>query len=248
MQSPRAEELAESLSAVHRRIDRAVSDAGRADKPELIVVTKYFPADDLRILARLGITTMGESRDQEAAAKAVELADLGLRWHFIGQLQTNKARSVARYADAVHSVDRAQLIHALGKAAATERAGSGQEPDRGLSCFIQVDLATLDGSAASISGHQRGGAAPADVLALGRLIDGTEGLVLAGVMAVAPLGSDPVEAFGRLAHISTSLQAQFPAASGISAGMSGDLEAAVATGATHLRIGSQILGDRPPLR
>ena len=248
MQSPRAAELSERLSAVHRRIDRAVSDGGRTDRPELIVVTKYFPADDLRILAGLGVTTMGESRDQEAAAKALELEDLGLQWHFIGQLQTNKARSVARYAEAVHSVDRASLIRALGKAAATERAGSDQEPAPDLSCFIQVDLATADGGAASISGHQRGGAAPADVVALGRLIDGTGGLALAGVMAVAPLGSDPAEAFGRLAHISRSLQAEFPAASGISAGMSGDLEAAVAAGATHLRIGSQVLGDRPPLR
>ncbi|MHA7154936.1 YggS family pyridoxal phosphate-dependent enzyme [Arthrobacter sp. TMN-50] len=247
-QSPRAEQLAGRLAAVRRRIDRAVSGAGRADEPELIVVTKYFPADDLRILAGLGVTAMGESRDQEAAAKALELADLGLHWHFIGQLQTNKARSVARYAEVVHSVDRVQLVRALGKAVATERTGSEPGSHAALSCFIQVDLSRPDRSAASISGHQRGGAAPADVVALGHLIDGTDGLDLAGVMAVAPLGRDPAEAFGQLAEISASLRTDFPAASGISAGMSGDLEAAVSAGATHLRIGSQVLGDRPPLR
>ncbi|MHA7295453.1 YggS family pyridoxal phosphate-dependent enzyme [Arthrobacter sp. HLT1-21] len=248
MQSPRAAELAERLSAVHRRIEQAVSDAGRTHKPELIVVTKYFPAADLRILAGLGVTTMGESRDQEAAAKAQELKDFELHWHFIGQLQTNKARSVARYADAVHSVDRAQLVRALGKAVAAGQAGTGQGPAPALSCFIQVDLSIPHGGETSISGHHRGGAAPADVLALGRLVDDTDGLALAGVMAVAPLGIDPAEAFGRLACISASLRVDFPAASGISAGMSGDLEAAVAAGATHLRIGSQVLGDRPPLR
>ncbi len=249
----RADELSERLSAVHQRIDQAVLASGRTDKPRLIVVTKYFPASDLRILAALGVTEMGESRDQEAAAKAQELADLGVRWHFIGQLQSNKARSVVRYAHAVHSVDRAPLVAALGKAFANRRTEPGQDTDstsaaKTLACFIQVDLSTGDSRAATISGHQRGGAAPTDVVALGRLVQATDGLSLAGVMAVAPLGRDPVAAFGELAEISATLRGEFPAATGISAGMSGDLEAAVAAGATHLRIGSQVLGERPPLR
>ena len=238
MSLSRADELSERLSAVHRRIDQAVNDSGRGDVPRLIVVTKYFPVEDIRILASLGVTDLGESRDQEAAAKAQELADFGLRWHFIGQLQTNKARSVAQYAHSVHSVDREQLVSALGKAVATRLTDAGPEGTPGLSCFIQVDLSGSGGGAASISGHQRGGAAPADVGRIGRLIDVTEGLTLAGVMAVAPLGKDPAEAFGQLAGISTSLRSEFPTASAISAGMSGDLEAAVAAGATHLRIGS----------
>lgn len=249
----RAGELSERLSAVHQRIDQAVLASGRTDKPQLIVVTKYFPASDLRILAALGVTDMGESRDQEAAAKAQELADLGVRWHFIGQLQSNKARSVVRYAHAVHSVDRAPLVTALGKALATRRTEpatdtDSTDPATTLACFVQVDLSTGDSRAATISGHQRGGAAPSDVVDLGRLVDATEGLSLAGVMAVAPLGRDPSVAFGELAKISATLSREFPAATGISAGMSGDLEAAVAAGATHLRIGSQVLGERPPLR
>ena len=249
--SERANDLRARLTAVHQRIDQAVLASGRTDTPRLIVVTKYFPASDLRILASLGVIDMGESRDQEAAAKALELADLGVRWHFIGQLQSNKARSVVRYAHAVHSIDRVPLVNALGKALANAQANRtepSQNADSTLTCFIQVDLSTGDSGSGTISGHQRGGAAPSDVVALGELVRATEGLSLAGVMAVAPLGRDPGTAFGELAEISAALRAKFPEATGISAGMSGDLEAAVAAGATHLRIGSQVLGERPPLR
>ncbi|MBP2217391.1 YggS family pyridoxal phosphate-dependent enzyme [Arthrobacter sp. CAN_C5] len=241
----RAEELTGRLAAVHRRIDAALLEAGRTDRPRLIVVTKYFPVADLRILAELGVADLGENRDQEASAKAQELADLGLRWHFIGQLQSNKARSVARYAHAVHSVDRASLVKALGKGVAAERETNPE--GRALDCFIQVDLSGADGATEGVSGHQRGGAAPEKVNTLGHLIEGTDGLSLAGVMAVAPLGREPRAAFEQLATISALLRTEFPAATGISAGMSGDLEAAVAVGATHLRIGSQVLGERPPL-
>ena len=227
----RREELATRLAGVRERIRAACEAAGRADEPQLIVVTKFHPASDVRLLAALGVTDVGENRDQEASAKAAELADLGLRWHFIGQLQTNKAKSVAHYADAVHSVDRPQLVAALSKAV----AAAGREDQ--LACLIQVNL---DPAASG-----RGGALPADVLELAARIDGAPGLRLAGVMAVAPLGADPAEAFAGLADIAARVRERFPAATMVSAGMSQDLEAVVAAGATHLRIGTDVLGPRP---
>jgi PLP dependent protein len=233
---PRAAELADRLAAVRRRIAAAAESAGRAGRlPTLIVVTKFHPAEDIRRLAALGVTDVGENRDQEAAGKAAELADCGLTWHFVGQLQTKKAKSVARYAAAVHSVDRPQLVDALAKAAAAERKDAGIAP---LDCFIQVSLEDDAGS-------HRGGASPADVPLLADRIASAEGLRLAGVMAVAPLGALPERAFEKLARVSARLVDAHPAATGISAGMSQDLEAAIMFGATHLRIGSDILGSRP---
>jgi pyridoxal phosphate enzyme (YggS family) len=199
------------------------------------VVTKFHPAEDIRRLAALGVTDVGENRDQEAAGKAAELADCGLTWHFVGQLQTKKAKSVARYAAAVHSVDRPQLVDALAKAAAAERKDAGMAP---LDCFIQVSLE-------DDAGTHRGGAGPADVPLLADRIASAEDLRLAGVMAVAPLGAPPEPAFEKLAGVSARLVAAHPAATAISAGMSQDLEAAIMFGATHLRIGSDILGSRP---
>ncbi|MBT2567063.1 YggS family pyridoxal phosphate-dependent enzyme [Arthrobacter sp. ISL-85] len=233
---PRSAELAERLAAVRKRIAAAAESAGRGDRlPSLIVVTKFHAAEDIRRLAALGITDVGENRDQEAAAKALELADLALTWHFVGQLQTKKAKSVARYAAAVHSVDRPQLVDALAKAARNGMDATGRAP---LDCFIQVSLED-DG------GTHRGGAAPADVPLLAERIAAADGLNLAGVMAVAPLGAPPGPAFEKLAGVSARLVADYPGASGISAGMSQDLEAAIMFGATHLRIGSDILGSRP---
>ncbi|HSO89711.1 MAG TPA: YggS family pyridoxal phosphate-dependent enzyme [Arthrobacter sp.] len=235
---PRLQQLRERLAAVRQRIDSAVAAAGRQERPpRLIVVTKFHPADDVRRLAALGITDVGENRDQEAAEKAAALGGLGLRWHFIGQLQSNKAKSVVKYAHAVHSVDRPQLAAALAKAMAAEQDRTGRAP---LDCFIQV---SLDGDA----GGHRGGALPADVPALAEHLAGAEGLRLAGVMAVAPFGADPVPAFEKLAELSARLTAVHPGATGISAGMSQDLEQAVRFGATHLRVGSDILGPRPAL-
>lgn len=232
----RSADLAQRLAAVGKRIAAAAGDAGREGPlPSLIVVTKFHPAEDIRRLAALGVTDVGENRDQEAAAKALELADLALTWHFVGQLQTKKAKSVARYASAVHSVDRPQLAEALAKAVRHEMDTSGRAA---LDCFIQVSLDD-DG------GTHRGGADPADVPLLAERIAGSEGLNLAGVMAVAPLGAPPEPAFERLAGISARLAAAYPHATAISAGMSQDLEAAIKFGATHLRIGSDILGSRP---
>lgn len=267
----RAAELAERLERVRDRI-RAAAPSG-AD-PTLIVVTKYFPAADVELLARLGVTDVGENKDQEAAGKAADTASLGLSWHFIGQLQSNKAKSVVRYAQAVHSVDRPSLVTALAKAMAGEqqrRAGAGLEPRKDLECFLQVDLrnpsaanpsAAAGGSGAGApagtsagtpgqgapGGPARGGVLPAELPALADAAAAAPGLRLAGLMAVAPLDEDPLDAFGRLHNLSLQLREKYPEADAVSAGMSGDLEAALACGATHLRIGSDILGPRPPVR
>ncbi|HET8795897.1 MAG TPA: YggS family pyridoxal phosphate-dependent enzyme [Arthrobacter sp.] len=255
----RQDELAAGLQTVRQRIASATADAGRETDPALIVVTKFFPASDVAALAALGVQDVGENRDQEASAKAAEAAAdpdcAGLRWHFIGQLQSNKAKSVVRYAYAVHSIDRPSVIKALNKAMATERqsrqeASSG--PRENIKCFIQVNLDETAGAAdQDVSAEQkadRGGAEPADVLALATKIENAEYLDLAGVMAVAPLGSDPDAAFARLADISRQLRHEYPHADAVSAGMSGDLEQAIKHGATHLRVGSNVLGQRPGLR
>jgi pyridoxal phosphate enzyme (YggS family) len=227
---PRRDELAVRLVAVRDRISVACLAAGR--KPAdvtLIAVTKTFPASDVRLLNGLGVTDFGENRDAEAAPKAEQCADLDLTWHFVGQLQTNKAASVARYATFVHSVDRLRLIYALG--AGARRAG------RVLQGLIEV---SLDGDPA------RGGAPADQVPGLAEAVAAEAGLVLAGVMAVAPLGVPPADAFARLGDSAAVVRAVRPAATVISAGMSGDLEAAIAAGATHVRIGTALLGDRGP--
>ncbi|MCA4132769.1 YggS family pyridoxal phosphate-dependent enzyme [Arthrobacter sp. M4] len=234
----RLAQLKSRLEAVRERISKATLDAGRTDEPALIVVTKFHPAQDIRRLAALGVTDIGESRDQEASAKAEELADLDVRWHFIGQLQGNKAKSVARYAHVVHSIDRPKLVDALARAVSAEQDATARPA---MDCFIQV---SLDDDA----GSHRGGASQADVGLLADRIAAASSLTLAGVMAVAPLGADPSAAFEKLAGISERLRSAHPGATGVSAGMSQDLEEAVRHGATHLRIGSDILGSRPAVR
>jgi PLP dependent protein len=229
----RREELALRLAEVRGRIAKACEAAGReASELTLVAVTKTRPASDVRLLSELGVTDIGENRDAEAAPKAAECADLGLEnltWHFIGQLQTNKCASVVRYASVVHSVDRHRLIGALGKAA--RRAG------RVIECLVEV---SLDGDPA------RGGAVAGEVPALAEALAAEEGLVLGGVMAVAPLSMPPADAFARLRVSAAAVREVRPGATVISAGMSGDLEAAVEAGATHLRIGTALLGDRGP--
>jgi pyridoxal phosphate enzyme (YggS family) len=235
----RAAQLGERLDAVRQRINRAAVAAGRGNNPpSLIVISKFHPAEDVRRLAALGVRDFGENRDQEASAKAQELEALNLTWHFVGQLQSKKSKTVVGYASAVHSVDRSQLVTALGRAMAGQQELTGRAD---LDCFIQVSLE-------DDAGAHRGGAAPAAVPQLAEQLEAADGLRLAGVMAVAPLGADPDRAFEKLLGISIGLQRDFPGASGISAGMSQDLEAAVRFGATHLRIGSDILGSRPAVR
>ena len=239
MTDSRAVDLAANLSQVRARVDAACAAAGRDPASvSLIVVSKTWPADDVRRLADLGVRDFGENRDQEAAPKAAATSDLDLRWHFVGQLQTNKAASVARYADLVHSVDRDSLVTALERGAA--KAG------RSIGCLIEVDL--TDGATG------RGGASPVDVPRLADLIAACDHLDLCGVMGVAPLADEAgdqravsARAFERLSDISQGLRQAYPDATFISAGMSEDLEEAVTAGATHLRVGSAVLGTRPPL-
>ncbi|MFA1548062.1 YggS family pyridoxal phosphate-dependent enzyme [Actinomadura chokoriensis] len=229
----RTAELAEGLAAVRARIAAACAAAGRDENEiTLIAVTKTFPASDVRLLAGLGLTEVAENRDQEARPKAAECADLPLTWHFVGRLQTNKARAVAGYADVVHSVDRSRLVSALSESAV--RAG------RTLRCLVQVSLE--EDAAGGPAG--RGGAAPDAVPGLADEIAGAAGLRLGGVMAVAPLGADPLPAFTRLAGLAGEIRRNHPDARIVSAGMSGDLEQAIACGATHLRVGTALLGGR----
>jgi hypothetical protein len=228
--SPRREELAARLADVRGRIAKACEVAGRdVGDITLIAVTKTRPASDVRLLSGLGLRDVGENRDDEAAPKAAQCRDLNLTWHFIGQLQTNKCASVVRYASVVHSVDRARLVHALGRAA--------RRAERVVDCLIEV---SLDGDPA------RGGAPAGEVAALAETLEAESGLMLRGVMAIAPLGLAPAAAFARLLDSASAVRAVRPSATVISAGMSGDLEAAVEAGATHLRIGTALLGDRRP--
>lgn len=239
----RSAELAANLAEVHERIGRAVAAAGRGpDEVILVAVTKTWPASDVRLLAALGVTDVAENRDQEARPKHEECADLAVRWHFVGQLQRNKARSVAAYADVVESVDRPELVTALDRAAG--------EHGRVLEVLVQVGLADVpDGSPPA----HRGGADPREVLALADVVAGCSSLRLGGLMAVAPLGPDgspvdPRPAFARLAAVAAEVRAAHPSATVVSAGMSGDLEEAVAAGATHVRVGTAVLGGRAGLR
>jgi hypothetical protein len=228
----RRAELAANLAAVQGRIAAACAASGRrATEVQLIAVTKTFPVPDILILHELGIDDVGENKDQEAAPKvaACTAAGVTLRWHFVGQLQVNKAASVASYAYMVHSVDRPRLVEALGRRAVV----AGRE----LRCLVQVSLDSEAG---------RGGAEPREVPRLADAIGAREGLVLAGVMAVAPLGEPPRPAYARLREIAETVRAAHPAAQVISAGMSGDLGEAIAEGATHVRIGTALLGGRPP--
>jgi PLP dependent protein len=223
-------ELRQNLAEVRARIAAACAAVGRPDTGvALIAITKTFPVSDILLLRRLGITDVGENRDQEAAPKAAEISALGLPlvWHFVGQLQVNKVASVASYADVIHSVDRSRLVTALGRRA----RDSGRE----LGCLVQVNLDGAPG---------RGGALADQVPVVADQIAAEAGLSLLGVMAVAPLGAPARPAYARLAEIADIVRSAHPQATAISAGMSGDLEAAIAEGATLVRIGTALLGGR----
>ena len=244
----RRTEIAASLSAAEGRIAAACDLAGRSRASvTLIVVTKGRPAEDVRILADLGVRDVAENRDQEARAKVDACAGLGLRWHFVGQLQRNKVRSVAGYAALVHTVDRAGLAEALGAAARPAYAATGRRQP----VLLQVSLDESPPDASFPGGPAlagRGGVGPGDVDALAAAVAAEASLELRGVMGVAPRGQDPRPGFDRLARIGADLRQRYPGADVISAGMSGDFEAAVAAGATHVRLGTAVLGQRPELR
>jgi len=233
----RQTELADALASLYARIAAAATAAGRQPAEiTLVAVTKTYPVSDAAELVRLGVTELGENRVGDLRAKSPAVASA--HWHFVGQLQTNKVNRLVDLPGlvAVHSVDRLALVRALG-AAMTRR------PDRPapLECFVQVDLDAVDSPG-------RGGARPADVAEVAAAVADTAGLRLAGVMAVAPLGRDSDDTFAELAQISGLLRREHPDAVAVSAGMSGDFEAAIRHAATHLRVGAALLGRRPLLR
>jgi pyridoxal phosphate enzyme (YggS family) len=242
----RRDELAANLAAVRERIATACAEVGRpAAGVHLVVVTKTFPASDAGLLAGLGVTDVGENRHQEAEAKAAECAGLGLRWHFIGGLQSNKAAAVAAYAGVVESVDRLKLVAPLARGAA-QRSGVAATGDAGpdpapVGVLLQVSLDPPGRPG-------RAGADPGSLPELADAVTQAGSLRLLGLMAVAPLGEDPRAAFERLAGIHQQFAARYPEATWLSAGMSGDLEHAVRAGATHVRVGSAVLGSRPRLQ
>jgi PLP dependent protein len=220
--------LAERLEALRSSIADAAAEAGRNPAEiRLIAVTKFQPAAVVRELFELGVRDFGESRHQEARAKAAELAHLDLTWHFVGQLQTKKARQVRAYADVIHSVDRVALVDALSDA-----TNAADVRD----CFVQLNLTDDPG---------RGGVATEDLEPLVERVVAASGIRLLGVMAVAPLGADPRRSFATVRAASQRVAAIDPEAVWISAGMSGDYREAILEGATHLRIGTAITGNRP---
>jgi PLP dependent protein len=231
MSEARRDVLAANLDAVRRRIDDSAAAAGRdPEEITLVVVTKFFPASDVRLLADLGVTDVGENRHQEAQEKVADCADLDLRWHFIGGLQSNKAAGVASYADVVESVDRIKLVGPLNRGA--------HQRSHDLDVLLQVSL--------DPPGREgRAGADPGGLDALATAVAQAGMLRLRGLMAVAPLDEDPVAAYARLAEVRREFLAGHPEATWLSAGMSADLEAAVAAGATHVRLGTAVLGPRP---
>ena len=231
--SNRLSEIQSNLEIIQTRIKKACSAAGRdISEITLIAVTKTYPASDVDLLKQLGIENVGENRDQEASSKKSEVKS-EFKWHFIGQLQSNKAKSVVNYADLIHSVDRWSLAKEIQK--------SAQGINKVQPVLIQVDL---DQSGPDPT---RGGIWPAELSELAAAISQASHLELKGLMSVAPLGEKPELAFARLKDIRASFLKEHPQAQILSAGMSEDLEAAILHGATHLRIGSALLGERPKI-
>lgn len=231
--SNRLANIQSNLEKINSRIAQACSRSKRnISEITVIAVTKTYPASDVDLLKQLGIENVGENKDQEASGKISQVKEK-FSWHFIGQLQSNKAKSVVTYAELVHSVDRLSLAKELQKSASAIA--------KKQKVLIQVDL---DQSGPDPS---RGGVWPADLAALAQFISQSENLELAGLMSVAPLGENPSEAFERLAQIRSDFLKNYPNAVILSAGMSEDLEAAIEHGATHLRIGSALLGERPKI-
>ena len=218
----RRSEITSNLQVVRDEISKAVINAGRSlDEITLIAVTKTFPASDVEMLRDLGVTHFGENRDVDAAPKAAVVAGT---WHFQGQIQSNKLKSITSWAKVIHSLDEIRHFEVIEK--------SAPHP---LDIFCQV---SLDGS------EGRGGVSEQKLYELAKEIEKSPTHRLQGLMAVAPLGVDPATAFSKLSAIHKAFMADFPKANKLSAGMSGDFKEAIAHGATHIRIGSQILGSR----
>jgi pyridoxal phosphate enzyme (YggS family) len=221
--SNRKEEITRNLQDVKERINRAAQSAGRDPaEVKLIVVTKTFPVSDIEILCDLGETNFGENRDQEAGPKAQAIP---AKWHFQGQIQSNKIKSICEWADVIHSISSEKEILKFAQSVRKHQV------------FLQVSLDGQEG---------RGGASPAELAQLAELVSESNNLELLGLMAVAPLGVEPMKAFADLAQINQGFKSQFPNCKYLSAGMSGDFETAIKYGATHIRVGSSILGSRSP--
>jgi PLP dependent protein len=232
----RRDEIAANLVEVRQRLAAAAWAAGRSsDEITLVAVTKTYPAEDVIRLADLGVGDIGENRDQEAAPKA-EIVGHRVRWHFVGQLQRNKCKSVVRYADMVHSVDGVRLAETLATAAENHR----EQP---LDVLVQV---SIDGDEAR-GGAITDGTGDAGLDRVLEVVEAAAALRLRGLMAVAPVGWEPRRAFARLAEVAAMTRATYPAATLLSAGMSGDVEEAIEHGATHVRLGTALLGNRAPL-
>ena len=216
----RIEEISENLQIVRSKI------AAIADHPvTLIAVTKTFPVSDAQILKTLGVEDFGENRDAEGAEKSQSVEG---RWHFQGQIQSNKLKSITSWASVIHSIDELRHFEMIEKVATHP-----------LTIFLQV---SLDGA------HHRGGAGVDQLYQLAEKVSASPTHTLAGLMSVPPVGVDPNEAYSQLAVIRNEFMKRFPSATALSAGMSGDYEIAISHGATHVRVGSSILGSRSPHR
>ena len=223
--------LAERYRSVLQTIEQTAQSVGRPQEDiQLIVVSKNHPASLVAELVQLGQRAFGENRDQEASKKAQELKNLGLdvQWHFVGQLQSNKVKSVLEYASVIHSIDRPSLVTELSKQLAKQ--------DKQIDGFIELNLTDDLG---------RGGVAPQDLLTLAEQVLAVEQINLLGIMAVAGLGKEPAQEFERAVSLSQRLQTLAPQATKLSMGMSEDFEVAIRLGATHIRVGSAITGPRP---
>lgn len=223
-------DLAERYRSVQERISKAATNSGRTtDSINLIVVTKNHPAQMVIDLAALGQLEFGENRDQEASQKAAEVAKVfpSAHWHFVGQLQTNKVKSVLRYAGTIHSIDRPSLVRELAKQL--------ENQDAQVDGFIELNLT---------SDENRGGVSEENLKALTEEVLSVPRIALLGVMAVAGLGEDPESEFEKARQLSEVVRQLAPAATALSMGMSEDFEVAIAMGATHIRVGSAITGPR----
>jgi pyridoxal phosphate enzyme (YggS family) len=234
----RSAELAGRLTAVRARIAVACDDAGR-DPAQivLIAVSKTWPVADIAALHDLGVADFGENRLPELQEKAGALAERDIRWHFVGQIQSKKAAAIGRVAPTIHSVDRARVVPGLARGAGA--AG------RSAAIFLQVSLAELAPTDATAG---RGGAAVPEIPELAVAVASEPDLALAGLMTLPPRHADPEAAFARLAALSSDLQQRYPQARNLSAGMSHDFEAAIRAGATHIRVGSALFGERNVVR
>ena len=228
MSDARREELEENLGKIKARVATAATQAGRKiDDITLVVVTKTFPVSDAQLLYELGESNFGENRNEEGSAKK-ELAGSDVTWHFQGQIQSKKIRQIVQWANVVHSLDSVDHARKFAENPNAER----------LKFFVQINLEP--------SRVDRGGVSVAGLPEFLEEVAGLQGIDVIGLMTVAPLGIDPKDAFKEVAEAKNLVQKNYPSITQLSMGMSGDFEEAIACGATHIRIGSSILGSRPP--